>query len=652
MSISAQRMRRTSGIKKPTVHLWVSTTGNDANPGTFALPLASIVAARNKVRSIIAAGRPAGGILVNVMAGTYPQAASIDFVAGDSGTAESPVVWRAYGGRVRLTGSVPIPVDAYQLPSQATAALFPSSIRAQVRMVDLAALGVDTPVESQDRDSWTATAATIIVDGKPLTLARYPTTGWLPVQSGSTATDMNSPVVLKTNDATVLSWAGATGDARLCAEIIYQWASQIMKVTAIDAAAGTITAQPHSNWGVGTPDTSIGRYYIFNLPQALDATNEYYIDTATRKAYFVPGTTASVTLLKTTIINCYFASYITFDGIDVGEGRFHGYTVAGGDRIAIRNATVRSLNAGIMLDNSTNVLIDNVDVYDIGTVGVNLYGGNRQNLTPGNNIVQNSRLHDCSLRVPNYNPAVAIYGVGNKVIHNNIYNSPQMLISLSGNDHLIENNWIHHGVLDNSDAGAFYTGRNWTDRGNIINRNWISDIGVHDGRQVVSVYIDDCSSGFTVTNNIIVDGGYGLHHCGRDNYYDNNVMIRQDTMAWHVGNWGANHAGNQTELRTRLAEVPYQSGPWLKYPHLANILDDEPAVPKYNTVSNCLIVDSAPGGIDNYPIYPQVTISGNQTVSVSSLGLDTVTHQASPGSIITNGTGSFRGIDISQIYHP
>lgn len=646
----SRQLRRAKTSPQPSVVLWVGPTGNDNNAGTQAAPLATLAAARNKVRTIISGGRPKGGILVNVSAGTYPQTSTLYFLQGDSGTADSPVIWRAVGGKVTLTGSVPIPANAYQTVPTGVQSLFPANIRSQVRMVDLAAMGVDTPAETQDRDGWTATAATIVKDGAALTLARYPNNGWLPVKAGSTAGTVSDPVVLPTDDATVLSWAGNTGDARLCAEIIFQWASQIMNVTSIDAGTKKITAQPHSDWGLGTPDPSVGRYYIFNLPQALDSPNEYYIDTAAGKAYFVPGTTASVTVLKEAIVQCYFSSYITFDGISAGEGRFMGYLLSGSDHVTVKNATVCNLNAGIILDNAKNTLLDNVTVYNIGCNGVNLYGGDRQTLTPGNNTLQNSRVHDCAQRVPNYNPAVSIYGVGNSVLHNELYNSPQMLVSLSGNDHLIQDNWIHHGVLDNSDAGAFYTGRNWTDRGNVINRNWFNNIGLQDGRQVVSVYIDDCSSGFTVTNNIIVDGGYGLHHCGRDTFYNNNVMIRQDTMAWHVGNWGANHEGNQAELRQKLTEVPYQSGPWLKYPHLANILDDEPAVPKYNTVSNCLIADSAPGGIDDYPIYPQVAVSGMQTVTAAQLGLDTATRTAAPDSIVTNGSGSFAGIDITKIY--
>lgn len=229
--------------------VWVSPSGNDANSGSSAQPLATLLAARNKVRTIIANGRPAGSIVVNVRSGRYQQSETLDFVEGDSGTPEAPVIWRAVDGPVWVTGSVAIPANAYQVPPAGMANLFPATIRSQIRMVDLAALGVSTPIESNDRDGWTATGASIVVDGTGLTLARYPNTGWLAVESGSTAGGATDPVVLSTSDTTVLSWAGATGDARLYAEIIYQWAAQIMPVTAIDASANTITAQPHTDWG-------------------------------------------------------------------------------------------------------------------------------------------------------------------------------------------------------------------------------------------------------------------------------------------------------------------------------------------------------------------------------------------------------------------
>jgi hypothetical protein len=40
-----------------------------------------------------------------------------------------------------------------------------------------------------------------------------------------------------------------------------------------------------------------------------------------------------------------------------------------------------------------------------------------------------------------------------------------------------------------------------------------------------------------------------------------------------------------------LARVPYNetSGPWSKYPDLANILHDEPCTPKYNVIANNIL---------------------------------------------------------------
>ena len=42
---------------------------------------------------------------------------------------------------------------------------------------------------------------------------------------------------------------------------------------------------------------------------------------------------------------------------------------------------------------------------------------------------------------------------------------------------LLESNDIHHVLLETGDAGAFYTGRDWTTQGNVLRGNFVHDIG-------------------------------------------------------------------------------------------------------------------------------------------------------------------------------
>jgi hypothetical protein len=53
-------------------------------------------------------------------------------------------------------------------------------------------------------------------------------------------------------------------------------------------------------------------------------------------------------------------------------------------------------------------------------------------------------------------------GVGVKVSHNKMYDTPHNVILFGGNDHVMEYNLIYNAVTETGDAGAIYAGRDWT----------------------------------------------------------------------------------------------------------------------------------------------------------------------------------------------
>ena len=64
--------------------------------------------------------------------------------------------------------------------------------------------------------------------------------------------------------------------------------------------------------------------------------------------------------------------------------------------------------------------------------------------------------------------AIAVSGVGNRIIRNLIHHGPHLAISAGGNDHVVEGNEVHNVVAESDDAGAYYVGRGWTQRGNVL----------------------------------------------------------------------------------------------------------------------------------------------------------------------------------------
>ena len=92
----------------PLTEFHVAPAGNDANPGTVAQPFATLARARDAVRARRQAGElPPGAVVVALHGGSYRLTGTLELTGADSGTAASPVIWRAAPGEeVRLVGGV------------------------------------------------------------------------------------------------------------------------------------------------------------------------------------------------------------------------------------------------------------------------------------------------------------------------------------------------------------------------------------------------------------------------------------------------------------------------------------------------------------------------------------------------------------------
>ena len=56
---------------------------------------------------------------------------------------------------------------------------------------------------------------------------------------------------------------------------------------------------------------------------------------------------------------------------------------------------------------------------------------------------------------------------------------------------MVEFNEIHNVVYESGDAGAYYVGRDWTQRGNILRHNFWHDIVGGTGYGGMTIYLDD-----------------------------------------------------------------------------------------------------------------------------------------------------------------
>ena len=344
------------------------------------------------------------------------------------------------------------------------------------------------------------------------------------------------------------------------------------------------------------------RFYALNLLSEIDSPGEWYLDRDTGILYFWPpadigSATAYVSMLDT-MISMNDVSHVTIRGLTVEFNRGTAIKIAGGSHNRIAGCTLRNIGSkGVIVSGGTHHEVIGCDIDNTGDGGISLTGGDRKTLTPCHHAAINNHIHHYSRTSNTYRTAVSIAGVGCRGAHNQIQDPPQMALGLNGNEHVIELNEVHTVCMDTDDAGAFYMGRDWTWRGNVIRYNYFHHIGQFTGRVgVQAIYMDDWASNCTVLGNVcykvpraILLGG------GRDTTIENNGIV-DCNIGIHIDSrglgWAKNYFDGATNtLVKRLNAMPYQQPPWsTRYPELLTLYEDEPALAKYNKVVRNIVV--------------------------------------------------------------
>lgn len=566
---------------------YVSPRGSDQNPGTRAKPFASLARARDAVR----ASNPAAGATVWLASGDYPLSATLEFTAADSGSPSHPVLYRALpGASPRLTGGLPV---ARFRPYQG--AILVADLRAQgiTSYGTLSRRGHSLPT--------TPGPLELFFRGRPMTLARWPNIGWAYTAAiGSKApADANVAAIPtpasdpKAKDSFAFDtdrparWLKAP-DAWVHGYWTYDWSDSYERVASIDPAARTLhTAPPHHFYGYKPGQ----RWRALNLLEELDEPGEYYLDRAAGKLYFWPPASirpadAVVSVLETPMLALRDAAHIQFHGLAFEHSRSDAVTITGGAGVLFSRCLLRNLgNRAVVIQGGTGHGVEDSEVAFTGDAAIQLSGGDRPTLTPARHFARRNHIHHFSLWTRTYTPAVLLEGVGNEVSGNLIHHSPHVAILLGGNDHLIQRNDIHTVAMETHDVGAFYFGRNWTERGNHVDSNYFHNIGKGD---VNAIYLDDFACGTLVTGNVVERAHRGvLIGGGHDNLIRANRFIACD-MAIHFDargrTWARSHIdGRDQTLYIALKSMPIQQEPWRsRYPQLLTVTEGDPGYPRGN----------------------------------------------------------------------
>lgn len=628
------------------IEIVVSTDGNDEAAGTFSEPFATLERARQEVQKI-RGSHPGDTVFVLLREGTYPLRRSFVLDQDDSGDERSPVIYSTYNNEtVSLNGGISVPVDlAEKVTSSKILSRLLPEVRDSVYQVDLRRIAVKeygTLRPRGFRRPYYPSAMELFCDKEAMTLARWPNEGLetvgkvVKVGSVPRQGDYSG----KGGAFTVLTdrierWTKAE-DLWISGFFHYGYADDALQVKELDVNNKTISTVQPTMYGFrdGTPHTG---WFVFNLLEEIDKPGEYYIDRDKGILYFYPPdetfTSIDLSILEEPMVVMENVSHVQFRNIRFEVSRGMGVYMEGGRKVVISDCEFRNLGLlgicvgrgvepfeKLMHDGTgtpvsrklgswhehiyqnptfnrkagTEHLIRNCHIYNTGSGGISLSGGDRMTLEKGLNTVENCYIHDFNRLDRTYRAGVNIDGVGNIIRHCEISHCPASAIYLHGNDHIIEYNEIHHAVMTGDDMGAIYYGRDPSEFGTVVRYNLFHHLGTGDmragHRKIIGVYHDDGACGLTVTGNVFYKAGSRGANIGggNDNIYTNNIFIDGKVAINHdnrLQGWASYMWEEGEVFEQRLKAVNYQEPPYSEaYPTLVNYFSDSPGLPKRNVV--------------------------------------------------------------------
>jgi len=549
--------------------LYVAVDGSDRWSGKSAAPnadrsdgpLATVKAARDKIRQLRAGSTPIGGpVTVNIRGGFYELAEPLVLEPQDSGTAESPVVYQAYAGEHPvLSGG------------------------RRIRGLQAGQGGVWT-AEIPEVASGAWHFHQLFVGGQRRTRARTPNDGCFSIAAKAppakdAATGKEIP---RTNTAFVYaeSELKAWPDLAESNVIVYHsWETSRLRVAAIDEAQRIVSftgpaAWPFENWGPKQ------RYFVENVRAALDAPGEWHLDRQGGKLSYLPK--AGEAIASAEVIAPRLDRLVELRGV-ADQGKFVEHVTLRGLCFSHADWTLApqghsdaqaavSVPAAVMADGARHCTIEGCEVSHVGGYGLWLRRGCKDCRVTGTrlcdlgaggirvgeaaraaadeaessgNAIDNNHIFDGGHVYPAGVGVWVAQSSGNTISHNEIHDLFYSGMSVGWNwddapnrchHNTIERNHVHHvmkGVL--SDGGAIYT--LGASPGSVIRNNRFHDVWpYHQPPFGWGIYLDATTSGYLVENNVVyhtLSGGMMYSNGGHENVIRNNVFaLSANQMLW------------------------------------------------------------------------------------------------------------------------
>jgi len=563
---------------------YVATNGSDAWSGTLRQPspagtdgpFATLARARDAIRKLKGRGSLTGPVIVYVRGGTYTLSKPVVFTPEDSGTQASHSIYKAYPNEIPvLSGGRTIGgwkrVDAAN---------------------DLPQAGVGAPPLQENL--WMAEVPGIsagnwyfrelFVNGQRRQRARTPNQGFLNVDGQISP---NNPAQFRFNPGDI-DPAWVTGGA---AEVVafLNWGGLRLLLRGVDPAAHTATLSTRRQpWGTDKNP----RYWVENIPQALDAPGEWYLDRRNGVLYYhaMPDENMSQVIA----IAPFLRQLIRFEGDpederydslvhDISlEGLTLSYTdcstsSAGWTQSYIDWSTPKDGHIDEQAAIDVPAAVESVGAHScsitksvfthLGGYAVHFHAGSKGNQITKNlmtdlgaggvkigdtkapsydaqatsgNVISDNSIHDIGIVYPTAVGILVAESSGNTIAHNEIYDTFYTGISVGwtwgygptwARGNVIEFNHIYNisrGLL--SDLGCIYTVG--VQPGTVVRNNLCHDVTRYQhGYGGWGIYTDEGSGNILIENNVVYrteDGGFHQNY-GRENIIRNNIFALGQT---------------------------------------------------------------------------------------------------------------------------
>lgn len=501
---------------------------------------------------------------VIIAPGQYVLAAPLSFSPADSGQPGFPMVYMAQTpGTVQITGGMPLgnvsPTAAGQILSVPAPSIDALNLRGGTQLY---------------------------AEGRRATLARTPNVGayWFVQRAVALSSEPvgqlgQEAFAPSANALAVINALSVADRSRAIVNVMQSWTSSQHRLSDLATPVDAVRLTPRSKW----PFLSFGsdqRYFIENLPSALDAPGEWSWDgTTVRYISTAADAGRSFWLVMPVLDQLITVKGIESSGTYVQDLEFRGLSFSytrylTPDAGYVDNQTGSTIGAAIEVDAARRLVIDSCNITRTGGYGIWFRnavrdstisnctmsdlgaGGVKVGLTAqaptylagtGANLVYANIIQDTGKLIPG---AVGIFvgqSFDNTVSNNLIANTTYSGISVgwkwaygtptAGRNAITNNLLLNIGKGMLSDIGAIYTAGE--SPGTVIRGNLIHEVRPYPtyGVGAWGIYNDAASTSILVEHNIVVGtegGGYYLNF-GRSNVVRSNLLAFGDRSEVRVG---------------------------------------------------------------------------------------------------------------------